>query len=178
MKHRLACGIALLAIGCSGSGASVADGTSGAPGAPGGSGSDAMFAAPSGTATPDSIYGLWGGTIEDGSITFDTRMRLSKGSATIAARCTTAEGKHSSTVGVTAAARISDEELAVLESKTDAKDNGVVKCSVSLTPKDVKRCTSDMPKGFERDCFKLEGMTLFEFGKTPLEKIELTKLSD
>ena len=173
MHRRLIC--ALFLVGCSGGTAKVGDGTAGSPAV---ANSDALFAAPTKAATPDSIYGVWGGTLEDLGTTFDTRMKLSAASATAAARCTTAEGKHSGTVAVTAAARISDQEMAVLESKTDAKDDGIVKCSVSLAPRNVKRCSADMHPGFETDCFKLDGMSLVEFGKTPLQKIWLTKLSD
>jgi hypothetical protein len=170
-----------LAIGCSGSGAGIDDGSSGGSGPAGIGGATpgaAMFGTPTGSATPDSIYGVWGGSLEEGSVTFDTRVKLAAGSMTVATRCTLANGSRSDVVGVTAAARITNENLTVLETKSDAKDDGVVKCSVNLTPRQLARCTADMIDGFERNCFKLTGTTLVEFGTSGLDKLELTKLSD
>ena len=185
----LALATALVGIGCSGHDASAIDGTSsssGAAGTPGsssssgsaGSAADALFEAPTGTATPDSIYGVWGGTLKDNGTTFDTRMKLSATSATLATRCTLANGASSAVVGVTVAARISADGFVILESKSDKKDDGTVRCAVNATPKQIKPCTADEPKGFEHDCFLLEGTTFTDFGSTAFDKSEFTKLSD
>ncbi len=182
----LALATALVGIGCSGHDASGIDeasgGTSGSSGSSssGGAGAaaDALFEAPTGTATPDSIYGVWGGTLTNNGTTFDTRMRLSATSATLATRCTIESGASSAVVGVTVAARISAEGFVILESKSDKKDDGTVRCAVNATPKQIKPCTADQPKGFERDCFSLEGTTFTDYGASPLQKSEFTKLSD
>ncbi len=184
----LALATALAGVGCSGHDASTVDGASGSGSSGSSSGtsggtpgraaeSDALFEAPTGGATPDSIYGVWGGTLKDGGVTFDTRMKLSATSATLATRCTLASGAASAVVGVTVAARISVEGFVILESKSDKKDDGTVKCAVNVTPKQIKPCSAD-DKGFERDCFVLEGTTFTDYGATPFAKSEFTKLSD
>ena len=193
--HAFAGGAALIAVGCSGHNTGVADGTSGSSGGDGSSGSsgagssgssgahpsdsEALFQAPTGTATPDTIFGVWGGSLKNNGITFDSRMRLSTASATLATRCTLdSSGKTSGIVGVTAAARISGASLVILESKSDQKDDGVVRCSVKLAPREVKRCAADVTKGFERDCFTIEGTQFTDYGASSFDKVELTKLSD
>ena len=184
----LALATALVGIGCSGHDVTGVDGPSGASSgsssssssSSGGAGTaaDALFEAPTGVATPDSIYGVWGGTLTDNGTTFDTRMKLSATSATLATRCTLASGASSAVVGVTVAARISAEGFVILESKSDKKDDGTVRCAVNATPKQIKPCGADQPKGFERDCFVLEGTTFTDYGATTFEKSEFTKLSD
>ena len=193
MIRALAVAAAVVGVGCSGHDASPVDGTGGPSGSSGSgvnnggssgssghaSESEALFKAPTGTATPDSIFGVWGGTTKDNGVTFDTRMKLSATSATLATRCTLDDtGAVSGIVGVTAAARVSAESLVILESKSDKKDDGVVKCGVNATPREVKRCGADQDRGFERNCFRLEGTSFTDFGATPFDKIELTKLSD
>jgi hypothetical protein len=175
MMHTVAVGLASLAVGCSG--ASTGDGGAGGAGVP--SVGASMFDAPSGAATPGSIYGVWGGTLVQGDLAFDTRMKLASGSVTVASRCTrTSDGARSGIVGVTAAARITADAMDVLESKSDTKDDGVLKCTVNVTPRQLPRCAAGQPAGFERGCFKLDGTTLVEFGTNGLDKLELTKLSD
>jgi hypothetical protein len=175
MVHTVAVGLASLAMGCSG--ASSGDGGAGADGVP--AAGAAMFEAPSGAATPGSIYGVWGGTLVQGDLAFDTRMRFASGSVTVASRCTrTSDGARSGIVGVTAAARITADSMQILETKSDTKDDGVLKCSVGVTPLQLGRCAADQPAGFERGCFKLDGTKLVEFGTNGLDKLELTKLSD
>jgi hypothetical protein len=179
------------ASGCSGDGASVGGGSSGTAsgfespgsnGSPSGSFSssegDALYAAPQGSVTPGSVFGLWGGTAVDGGITFDMRMKVGSRSITLANRCSVPSGKRSEVVSVSAAARVSEESVVVLETKQDAKNDGVVRCSVSLTPRQADRCAADEHPGFERDCFTLEGTRLTLFGETSFEKLSFTKLSD
>jgi hypothetical protein len=184
--------MASVVAGCSGHDASPVDGTgsssgsSGASSSSGGSSSGgssgsgtgaALFDAPTGAATPDSIYGVWAGTIKGTGVTFDTRMKLSAASATLATRCTLASGSSSAVVGVTVAARISADGFVILESKSDKKDDGTVKCAVNVTPKQIKPCSAE-DKGFEHDCFALEGTTFTDYGATSFDKSEFTKLSD
>jgi hypothetical protein len=186
---------AALALACSGEGASVRDGTSGSSGPSGSSDStspsgssgssgsqgghgEALFDAPSGAATPDSIFGVWGGTKHDGRVTFDTRMRLSPKSATFATRCAVdGSTKTSPVVGVTVAARITDDSFVLTESRSD-EDASVVRCAVSVSPREVKRCAADVPKGFESNCFTIEGSRFTDFGASSFDTFELTKLSD
>ena len=188
----LALATALVGIGCSGHDASAVDGTGSSSGSSGsssggssssGGGSSsggtgaALFDAPTGAATPDSIFGVWAGTIKGTGVTFDTRMRLAATSATLATRCTLASGASSAVVGVTVAARISADGFVILESKSDKQDDGTVKCAVNVTPKQIKPCSAE-DKGFEHDCFALEGTTFTDYGATSFDKSEFTKLSD
>jgi hypothetical protein len=106
-------------------------------------------------------------------------MKLSKDSATLATRCTLrSSGKVSGIVGVTAAARITDAALVILESKSDQKDDGSVRCAVNVSPREVKRYDADVSKGFERNCFKVEGTQFTDFGDSSFDSLEMTKLSD
>jgi hypothetical protein len=164
-----------LAVGCSGT--STGDGGAGGVGVPAVGAS--MFEAPSGAATPGSIYGVWGGTLVQGDLSFDTRMRLASGSVTVASRCSrSSDGARSGIVGVTAAARINADAMEILESKSDTKDDGVLRCSVNVAPQNLARCAAGQPAGFERGCFTLDGTKLVEFASNGLDKLELTKLSD
>jgi hypothetical protein len=175
MVHTLGAGLACLAVGCSG--ASTGDGGAGGGGVPAVGAS--MFEAPSGAATPGSIYGVWGGTLVQGDLAFDTRMKLASSTVTVASRCTrTTDGARSPIVGVTSAARITADSMQILETKSDTTDDGVLKCTVGTTPLQLARCGADQPAGFERGCFKLDGTKLVEFGTNGLDKLELTKLSD
>jgi hypothetical protein len=179
--------VAVAAAGCSGHDASPLDGpsksgssgssSSNAPGhSPEG---DALFQAPSGGVTPGTIFGLWGGTIEEGSVTFDSRMKLTATSITLATRCTlTSSGAVSGIVSVTAAARVTDDSVVILETKNDAADDGVVRCRVTAAPREMKRCRDDQPSGFEQNCFTVEGTTFTTYGTSPLDKAVLVKLSD
>jgi hypothetical protein len=189
--HVVATLAATVAIGCSGHDTNIGDGTSssgssGASGAPSssggtnppGSGAAALYDAPSGSATPDSIFGVWGGSKTDNGITFDARMKLTKDSATLATRCTVdSTRKVSGIVGITVAARVTDESYVILESKSDEVNEGGVRCSVNLAPREVKRCKAE-DKGFEHDCFTVEGTTFTAYGASSFDAIALTKLSD
>ena len=154
---------------CSGSTSSGVGSGSGSEGA-------SLFDAPGqGDLTPDSIYGVWGGSLVDSGITFDTRWRLSENEITLATRCSLQDGRESETVGVTARARVSRDEITFLESKRDERKAGDFACRVNAQPRTLAAC--DAREGFERDCFRLAGTTLTMYG-SPLEKLELVKLSD
>lgn len=159
---------ALLAVGCSGTTTGV--GSSSSSG-----GGDALFVAPQGDATPGSIYGVWGGTLEDNGITFDTRWRFRESEMTLATRCTLRDGRESGTVSVTARARVSDEEITILESKKDEQRSGDFTCRANAQPRTIAVCPAR--EGAERECFRLSGSTLTIY-ESPIEKIELVKLSD
>ena len=165
--------------GCSGSTAGVGNGGRGG-GSP--SGSDSvdgapLFAAPDGDATPNVIYGVWGGSMKEPGVTFDSRMRLARGAITFATRCEFDDGRESQIAAVTAAARVSDQEIAVLESKKDERRTGDITCRATAQPGTMDRCGDDRD-GFEHDCFRLSGTTLTIFGSSSLDKVVMTKLSD
>ena len=162
------------ALGCSGSngnGVSSSGGSSGG-GTPDG---DALYDAPTGEATPDVIHGLWGGAANDGGIDFDIRIRLSPTQLTEAVRCT--RGRDSTpTASVSVKARITNEEIAVLESKTDERRGTDLSCKAAPRPASVTRCKGD--RAIERDCFTLSGTSLVMYGASSLDTLRLTKLSD
>lgn len=172
----LSSSVALLlyfAAGCSGTTAGVGNSSSSSSG--GSSGGDALFVAPEGEATPGSIYGVWGGTLEDNGITFDTRWRFRESELTLATRCSLRDGRESETVAVTARARVSDEEITILESKKDERRSGDFYCRANAQPRTLSVC--DDREGFERECFRLSGTSLTIY-ESPIEKLELVKLSD
>lgn len=173
---RVSFALALLTA-CSGSSSTVGSGpgAGGTGSGSGGSDAAALFDAPSGDATGDSIFGVWGGSLVDGSMTFDTRWRFRETEIMLASRCSLSDGQESETVGVTARARVSEDEITFLESKRDEKKTGDITCRVNAQPRTLAAC--DAREGFERDCFRLSGTTLTIYGD-PLEKLELVKLSD
>jgi hypothetical protein len=145
----------------------VADGDDNAEFAP-------LFAAPSGTASAGSIYGLWGGAGEGtGGSSFDLRMGLRATEATIATRCAV-DGNQGPIAGATVKARITSERIEYLESKTDKRTSNGVTCTVSLKPLALTACE---PDSLKRNCFVRDGTTL-ELFESPLSSVKLTKLSD
>lgn len=163
---------ASLALGCSdsdGSGSGAGSGSSSSE-------FGGLFSAPSADATPDSLVGLWGGSIQDNGVTFDVRFQFTASSVTLATRCTLADGESSAIVGVTAKARVTDDGYTILESKEQQKDDGKVMCKVSLKPREVARCADDAFAA-KQACFELSGTTFVQY-ETPVDKVELTKLSD
>lgn len=194
MKVSLQNGLVLFAciVGCGGSDAgSIGNASSGGTSSEGsgsGSGSGAedplgsgkdgpadLFDAPSSpSSTPDSILGLWGGAKEDVGMSFDLRYKFTPSSITVALKCTKDTGD-TATASVTVAARVADVEIAILESKKDKIDTGKVSCEVNLAPVTAKPCASD---GIKIECFDLAGRELAIIGRSPLDKVELTKLSD
>jgi hypothetical protein len=166
--------------GCSGSSAGVSDGNGGGGGSGSGSGSagNALFESPSSTsATPDSIFGLWGGVLPEQGWTFDTRVKLDESTFTFATRCKSPDGKQGGVASVTAKARVSNDLIDVLESKHDEQKIGDVDCKADTLPGESKRCAVE-DRGFEHDCFSLDGTKLTMFGHTPFDKLEMTKISD
>jgi uncharacterized low-complexity protein len=137
---------------------------------------DALFQTPSGDVTPDSIYGVWGGVLEDNGFQFDSRMQLAPNAISFSTRCQLPSGKESAVASVTARARISEDEIAVLESKTDERKMSEGTCRAFARPATTTRCTTK--PGLERRCFTLEGTRLVIYADTPYDVLELTKLSD
>jgi hypothetical protein len=137
---------------------------------------DGLFQAPSGGATPDSLYGVWGGSLKDLSFTFDSRIKLSESSMTFATKCVRDDGTQSAVVGVTVAARVNDAEIAVLESKQDEKKTGDITCRANARPGTTKKC--EKVDGFQKECFALDGTKLVIYGTTSFDKMDLTKISD
>lgn len=160
-------GLATL-TGCAGSDGSSVDGA--------GSNYDGYFATPSGTSTPDSIFGLWGGATEQGPATLDLRMRIEETRVSFANRCKFADGS-TITVGLEAAARVSNDKFQVLESKNQKASLGDKTCTAQSTPGESEPCPTDKFKA-KQDCFELSGTTLRMYGKNPLLAVELTKLED
>ena len=182
--------VLVFVAGCSGSTAggdlsasssSSSGGSSGSTTTPP-SGGDAatLFDTPSGTVTPDTIFGLWGGVDDETAGTeIDVRVKLTTTSISNALRCTlTATQKTSGIVGVTVAARNTEDDLVFLESKNDSYDDGTVRCSTSIAPHDEQRCAADVQPGFEQNCFELAGTHLTLYGDNALAKLDLIKLSD
>ncbi len=139
-----------------------------------------LFAPPQAAASGDSLLGVWGGTLKTTSVTFDVRYKLAPDSVTLANRCTLSNGTQSPIVGATAKARVTDDAIVVLESKSDDYDDGEVRCSVMLVPKQTPRCATSGAGGaeFAKGCFELEGTKLVLHGDTPLDKLELVKPSN
>jgi hypothetical protein len=164
--------LSLSVLGCSGSDETSSLG-SGSP-----SGKNPIFdPPPSGkSATPDSVFGLWGGAIDRGGIKFDTRFKLTSSSMTAATRCIYRDGTPTLEAQVTVAARVTEEEIATLESDVNESVSGKATCRTEVDVVERKRCASD---AFQKtECFELAGRKLTFYGKTPLESTALTKLSD
>jgi hypothetical protein len=182
--------LALALAGCSGSngdggitgsgsptgGAFGGTATSTGTGTGAGAAGEQLFAAPSGDATASSIFGLWGGVLKSGELTFDTRMKLEAHSVTFGTRCRLPNGKTSAVASVVAAARVSTEEIAVLETKLDERKTGDITCRASSQVSSLTACA--VVDGFQHDCFALDGLALVFYGTTPFDKIEMTKISD
>jgi hypothetical protein len=118
-----------------------------------GGGYDDLFAAPTGTATPDRLQGLWGGSADESDLKFDLRVRVADGETTVAARCGWTDGTQLS-VGAQAASRITQKpagdtscfpltpggdpsecgDVEFLESKSDRQQSGDKWCSIDLHP--------------------------------------------
>lgn len=133
---------------------------------------------PTSTVTPDSVLGLWGGMTElNAGTKIDLRMRLGATSLSNSLRCTLlSNGHESGVIGISIAARNSNTELDMLESKSDSFDDGTIKCSTSISPQELKAC--DDAESLPSNCFTLSGTELTLYGGTSLEKVTLTKLSD
>jgi len=194
-RSALVLALSLTAAACSGSPASIGDshatgsgsgsgsGTSG-----GGSGSgtgdgiagadaEGLFDAPSDTsATPGSIYGLWGGAMKDMDWTFDSRIRLSAGAFTFATQCISPSGVSGGIAAIRAKARVDANQIAILESRNDEKKVGEINCRANAHPGETNRCAE--VDGFQTNCFVLEGTSLTFYGATPFDKMEMTKISD
>ncbi len=181
----LSLGAALFSVACSG-----ADAASIVPGSSSGQASSSsaaaaaaagptLFDAPSSTkATPDSLFGLWGGELQpvDGW-QYDIRLRLTEGTMTSAQRCTSPDGATGGVASVSASARIADDTIDVLESKDDAKTVGAVTCRVAVRPQHVPRCPDDAFT-LKSKCFELSGTQLTLYGANDLDKEALTKIGD
>ena len=136
-------------------------------------GDDSLFVAPSGEATPDDIYGTWGGAMKRANVTFDTRMRFSANRMTVAAKCQLDDGRTTDVASVTVTARVSEKEITLLESRRDEKKLDDFSCYANAHPETVKACGDDFVK---TSCFALSGTSLTIYGEG--EQLELTKLAD
>lgn len=128
-------------------------------------------------ATPDSLFGLWGGGGALGSTKYDLRLRVTADRTTVATRCSFGDGTVL-TASVSAMSRVSTDregscpsvdrpstkcgEITMLESKSDRSGAGQKWCSVDLKPTAYQ--------------YALTGLRL-HFG-TGAERIELVKISD
>jgi hypothetical protein len=100
----------------------------------GGSAFDSLFSAPkNATATAGDVHGVWGGSTSIDGITFDYRFKFENTAITLANRCKFPDGT-SLTTGATAAARVTDHDVTMLESKSDHEVNGSDRCNVDLKP--------------------------------------------
>lgn len=156
--------------GTSGSPASTGEGT-----AAGDETIAALFEAPPNSdVTPGSLFGLWGGTDRKLDTSFDLRYRFAPKEMLHALKCTNTSG-NSVVASVVAAARITESEIAILESKTDSEAMGDLRCTIEAAPMTVKPCSDD---GLKRSCFELSGTEMKFYGKSALDVVSLTKLSD
>lgn len=122
---------------------------------------DSLFGPPTDpSTTPDSIYGLWGGSADVGGGKLDFRVDIQLAEVTFANRCTFENGAQS-TVGVTVAASVTSSDIVVKESKSDASGSGLTACRVDATPVDVAaqlsgtHLTLSFPDGSELSLVKL-----------------------
>lgn len=134
---------------------------------------EALFTA-GGDATPDSIFGVWGGTLEEAGLRFDSRMKLDASSVTFATRCN-AGSETSAVVGVTVRARVSASEVAVLESDQNSVPFRNDSCRAQARVSTFKACTSEQ---MASNCFLLDGLELHFYGTNQFDKTTLTKISD
>lgn len=135
---------------------------------------DTLFEAPSGTVTPDTLLGLWGGKlVNDSAIT--NRLRFEAAAMTFASRCT--KGDVVLTVGVQVKARVSNDGYEILEDKTDEDSSGELKCVAGAQVGSLKKCAADTFGGPSK-CFEVSGNTLTLYGISQLDKRVFTKLSD
>jgi hypothetical protein len=106
---------------------------------------------PRAAATPDSIYGLWGGSVTSATEQIDIRMRVAPSETTMAARCTFPDGAMV-TVGASAASRLDKTtalacfppgggggeaicgDMTLLESKTAKVAHGTLYCAIQIQP--------------------------------------------
>ncbi len=150
---------------------------SGSGGSASGSAVEGLFSAdPGAPATPDSLFGVWGGSMKELTVTFDSRMKIESSNVTFATRCVMDDGRESAVVGVSAAARVTSDNITILESKKDEKNENGVTCRANARPGETKRCAK--VDGFQTRCFHLEGTLLTIYGDTPFDKLEMTKISD
>lgn len=97
---------------------------------------DPLFVETDAPVTPGTIRGLWGAqlTYDDGSL--DVRMKFTADSVTIANRCSY-EDKLTVTVGVTAAATVTESAVTVLEAKEAAFADESHRCNVATAAKRI-----------------------------------------
>jgi hypothetical protein len=125
------------AAGCSSAGGTTTSGG-------GGSNFDPLYTAPhNATATAGDVHGLWGGSTSVDGIIFDFRFKFASSDITLANRCKFPDGS-SLTVGATAAARISDHDVTMLESKSDQGVAGNDKCNVDIKPGAYRYIINDL----------------------------------
>jgi hypothetical protein len=135
---------------------------------------EALFAA-SGNATPDTIFGVWSiPSINAGNFRYDTRARFTENTMEMALRCTRSDTSASLIAALSARARVSATEIAVLEATSDHRYNGDFDCEVTLSMITAKVCEEDAPKS---NCFVLDGTTLTLY-TSELQTEEWTKVSD
>lgn len=161
-------------LGCSGSDASDLSAGGGSGGSAAG---DALYAStPGSSVTPGELFGVWAGSVARGGLTFDNRMKFTETSVTSATRCTFPDGTKSPTAAVTATARVSETEIAVLETVSDEQNVNGNLCRVELRAMELPRCVDQPP--FARSCFAVQGTKLALYGSSPLEDLDFTKVSD
>src|SRR5262249_48674501 len=120
--------------------------------------------------------GVWSSPkTHNGPLTIESRTRFSKNAMDVAVRCTRNDTDESLVAGVTVSARIGNDEVAVLEDKTDERKKGDFDCSASAHTNTTKACE---PNDVRANCFVLDGTTLTLYGSSPIESLEMTKISD
>ncbi len=108
---------------------------------------DALFGKPKSAPTPDSLLGVWSGTMYvAGGGNLDARLKIAADSIVVAARC---EG---ATMGVKMAAEVTAKRIRTLESFDLQAGN----CFFAMRPRTLVPCTTDAPE----NCFALKDIEL------------------
>lgn len=140
----------------------------------GASEADTLFDAPSGSVTPDTLYGLWGGKLVDDS-GVSNRIRFAPDSMSFATRCT--KGDVVLTAFVQVKARVTSDKYEILEDKSDSESSGRAACTAAARVGTLGKCVPDTFGGPSK-CFEVKGTTLTLYGISQLDKYVFTKLSD
>jgi hypothetical protein len=160
-----------------GAGGAGGAGSSGSSGESGAATFAGLFAESPRAPSPGKIGGLWGGQTKaptNPDFEFDFRYEFRPTRLTAANRCSY-KGQQGPTAGVAVLARISEQEITVLENKKDEQALSGVTCSVAPPAIVIPACPQT---GAPSQCFKLAGTELTIVGDTEFSTLKLTKIRD
>lgn len=167
------------AAGCSGEAATVGGKPTDDSTEPGAA---ALFTSTGGGSASDALLGVWGGSTSSGASDLDVRLRFAEDAILVAIRARVG-GDRSPMAALRVAASVSDEQIRVLESKEDLRDNGRVRASIVVKPKTFPKCTplEKLEPGVlptRTECFERTSRGLVLRDMWTRGNLELTKLSD